>query len=141
MKDVKCLTVAGLVACGIVQSEIAMAQLEEVTVTARMRQETFLDAPVTIKAFTAPAIEAAGIETPHDFISLTPNMTSGQTQKPGNACRTRRGGSQARNSDMPVAVLVDGVLLSNPAQLNQQLFGSSAWHRERLLEQVLPEAG
>jgi iron complex outermembrane receptor protein len=103
-------------------TEPAQAQLEEVVVTARMRAEAFEDAPVSVKAFTAAEIEAAGIDTPHDFINLTPNMTIVQTQNPGNSFITIRGVSQARNSDMPVAVLVDGVLMSNPAQFNQQLF-------------------
>ena len=100
----------------------AQETLEEVIVTARMRAEAFEDAPVAIKAFTDTEIEEAGIETPHDFIGLTPNVTIVQTQNPGNSFVTIRGVSQARNSDMPVAVLIDGVLLSNPAQLNQQLF-------------------
>jgi iron complex outermembrane receptor protein len=96
--------------------------LEEIIVTARMRAESFQDAPVAIKAFTATEIEEAGIATPHDFIALTPNVTIVQTQNPGNSFITIRGVSQARNSDMPVAVLVDGVLMSNPAQLNQHLY-------------------
>jgi iron complex outermembrane recepter protein len=96
--------------------------LEEIIVTARMRSESSVDAPAQIKAFTAAEIEAAGIEKPHDFIALTPNMTIVQTQNPGNSFITIRGVSQARNSDMPVAVVVDGVLMTNPAQFNQQLF-------------------
>ncbi|HEY9182407.1 MAG TPA: TonB-dependent receptor, partial [Gammaproteobacteria bacterium] len=67
-------------------------------------------------------IESAGIEKPHDFIALTPSVTIVQTQNPGNSFITIRGVSQARNSDMPVAVVVDGVLMSNPAQFNQQLY-------------------
>jgi iron complex outermembrane recepter protein len=96
--------------------------LEEIIVTARMRAESSFDAPAQITAFTAAEIEAAGIEKPHDFIALTPNMTIVQTQNPGNSFITIRGVSQARNSDMPVAVVVDGVLMTNPAQFNQQLF-------------------
>jgi len=96
--------------------------LEEIIVTARMRSETAVDAPAQITAFTAAEIEAAGIEKPHDFIALTPNVTIVQTQNPGNSFITIRGISQARNSDMPVAVVVDGVLMTNPAQFNQQLF-------------------
>ena len=49
-------------------------------------------------------------------------MTVVQTQNPGNSFITIRGVSQARNSDMPVAVVVDGVLMTNPAQFNQELF-------------------
>ena len=101
---------------------VAQGVLEEVTVTARKRSESLLDIPVTMTAFTAEDIENAGIESVHDFIALTPNMTVVQTQNVGNTFITIRGVSQARNSDMPVAVLVDGVLLSNPAQFNQELF-------------------
>ena len=97
------------------------AVLEEVVVSARKRLETLEEAPVSVRAFTADEIESAGIETPADFIALTPNVTLVQTQNAGNAFINVRGVSQARNSEMSVAVLVDGVLMSNPAQFNQQL--------------------
>jgi iron complex outermembrane recepter protein len=101
---------------------LAQEQLEEIVVTARLRAENYTEAPAAIKAFTAAEIDSAGIETPHDYIRLTPNMTVVQTQNPGNSFITIRGVSQARNSDMPVAVVVDGVLMTNPAQFNQELF-------------------
>ena len=100
----------------------AQQALEEIVVTARMRSEAAQEAPAAIKAFTSLEIESAGINKPHDFIGLTPNVTIVQTQNPGNSFITIRGISQARNSDMPVAVVVDGVLMTNPAQFNQQLF-------------------
>ena len=53
----------------------ASAQLEEIVVTARLRAESYAEAPAAIKAFTAAEIDSAGIETPHDYIQLTPNMT------------------------------------------------------------------
>ncbi|MBT8447588.1 MAG: Plug domain-containing protein, partial [Gammaproteobacteria bacterium] len=98
------------------------AALEEVVVTARKRAESLEDSPVSVTAFTSDRIESAGIETPADFIGLTPNITLVQTQNAGNSFVNIRGVSQARNSELSVAVLVDGVLLSNPAQFNQQLF-------------------
>jgi outer membrane receptor protein involved in Fe transport len=49
--------------------------LEEITVTARKRTETLEESPVSVRAFTAAEIESAGIETPRDFINLTPNVT------------------------------------------------------------------
>jgi iron complex outermembrane receptor protein len=100
----------------------AQQPLEEIVVTARRRAETFEDVPVTISVFDAGTIEAAGIERPRDFIALTPNVTLTETQNQGNAFVTVRGISQARNSEPSVAVLVDGVLMSNPAQFNQELF-------------------
>ena len=100
---------------------LAQQELEEIVVTARLRSEAYATAPAAIKAFTAGEIQAAGIDRVHDFVQLTPNMTVVQTQNPGNTFITIRGISQARNSDMPVAVVVDGVLMTNPAEFNQEL--------------------
>jgi iron complex outermembrane receptor protein len=49
-------------------------------------------------------------------------MTLVETQNAGNAFVVIRGISQARNSEPSVAVLVDGVLETNPAEFNQELF-------------------
>ena len=101
---------------------VAQTVLEEVTVTARKRQESFQDVPVAVNAFSAQDIESAGIERPQDFIELTPNMTMVQTQNQGTSFITVRGISQARNSEPSVAVLIDGVLMANPSQFNQELY-------------------
>lgn len=122
------MKIARLLGTGVlalaVASPVVHAQgstLEEVVVTARKRAETLEESPVSVRAFTADEIEAAGIETPRDFINLTPNVTLVETQNAGNAFINVRGVSQARNSEMSVAVLVDGVLMPNPAQFTQQL--------------------
>jgi iron complex outermembrane recepter protein len=97
--------------------------LEEiVVVTARRRAESFQDVPVTITVFDEEDIRSAGIERPQDFVSLTPNVTLVETQNQGTSFITIRGISQARNSEPSVAVIVDGVLMSNPAQFTQELF-------------------
>jgi len=96
--------------------------IEEIVVTARKRDEALTDVPVSMTAFTSQDIVSAGIETPRDVISLTPNVTLVETQNAGNAFINVRGVSQARNSEMSVAVLVDGVLMPNPAQFTQQLY-------------------
>jgi iron complex outermembrane receptor protein len=97
-------------------------ELEEVMVTARRFSETFRDVPMTVNVFSASTIEAAGIDRPADFIARVPNMTLVETQNAGNAFVVIRGISQARNSEPSVAVLVDGVLETNPAEFNQELF-------------------
>jgi iron complex outermembrane recepter protein len=104
----------------------ATDQLEEVVVTARKRDEALLDVPVAINAFSEEDIESAGIVRPQDFIALTPNMTMVQTQNQGTSFITVRGISQARNSEPSVAVLIDGVLMANPSQFNQELFDISS---------------
>src|SRR5262245_47560266 len=96
--------------------------LEEIVVTARKRDEALLDVPVAVNAFSKKEIESAGILRPQDFIALTPNMQIVQTQNQGTSFIVVRGISQARNSEPSVAVLIDGVLMANPSQFNQELF-------------------
>jgi iron complex outermembrane receptor protein len=95
---------------------------EEIVVTARTRDESNQDVPISVDVFSEQAIESAGIKKPGDFISMVPNMTLVETQNAGNAFVVIRGISQARNSEPSVAVLVDGVLETNPAEFNQELF-------------------
>jgi iron complex outermembrane receptor protein len=96
--------------------------VEEVVISARKRDESFQNVPITVDVFTAQEIQSAGIETPRDFIALVPNMTLVETQNVGNSFVTIRGISQARNSEPSVAVLVDGVLETNPYEFTQELF-------------------
>jgi iron complex outermembrane recepter protein len=98
------------------------SELDEVVVTARKRSEALLDVPVAVSAYNAEEIQSAGILRPQDFIALTPNMTMVQTQNQGTSFIVVRGISQARNSEPSVAVLIDGVLMANPSQFNQELF-------------------
>lgn len=104
------------------QTSEQAAVIEEILVTARKRDEALQDIPASMTVFSASEIRSAGIETPHDFIALTPNVTLVQTQNAGNSFVNIRGVSQARNSEMSIAVLVDDVLMANPAQFNQELF-------------------
>jgi len=109
---------AGTQGAGAQSSE----QLQEIVVTARKRSEAVQNVPITEDVFTAQTIQAAGIQSPRDFIAMVPNMTLVETQNIGNSFITIRGISQARNSEPSVAVIVDGVLEQNPYQFNQDLF-------------------
>jgi iron complex outermembrane receptor protein len=114
-----------VVALAELVTDVALAQSDELTeivVTARKRTESYQDVPITVNVFTAQAIQSAGIESPRDFIAMVPNMTMVETQNVGNSFITVRGISQARNSEPSVAVLVDGVLETNPYQFNTELF-------------------
>jgi iron complex outermembrane recepter protein len=110
----------------VVVAEPVLAQsqpdLQEIVVTARKRSESTLDAPVSVDVFSQQTIEQAGIESPADFIALVPNMQLVQTQNAGTSFVVIRGISQARNSEPSVAVLVDGVLETNPTEFNQELY-------------------
>ena len=96
--------------------------IEEVVVTARQRTEQLRDVPAAVTAFTSAAIEAKGIDHPRDFIQSVPNVTMIETQNVGTSFVVIRGISQARNSEPSVAVVVDGVTMTDPTAFNQQLF-------------------
>jgi len=100
----------------------ANSDISEIIVTARKRDESTQNVPITIDVFTMQEIQSAGIESPRDFIARVPNMTLIETQNVGNSFVTIRGISQARNSEPSVAVLVDGVLETNPYEFTQELY-------------------
>jgi len=121
-KRIAILFLAAVGIAGALPVHSQTAGLEEVVVTARKRDESLKDIPVTVDVFSQATIESAGIQKPQDFISMVPNVTLVETQNAGNAFVVVRGVSQARNSEPSVAVLVDGVLETNPAEFNQELF-------------------
>jgi iron complex outermembrane receptor protein len=107
------------------QSGAQEAQLEEIVVTARQRAERIEDVPVTITAFTQTEIKNAGIERPQDFIALTAGVSQVQTAEAGDLQVNIRGINTARDAETNFALVIDGVLQTNPNALNQELSGVS----------------
>ncbi len=97
--------------------------LPEVVVTARQRAEKIEDVPVTIQAFTAAEIKSAGIERPADFIAMTPGVAAVQAAEAGDLQVVIRGINTGRDAETNFALVVDGVLQTNPNALNQDLNG------------------
>ena len=79
--------------------------------------------PVTITAFTQTDIRSAGIERPQDFIALTPGVSQVQTAEVGDMQVNIRGINTGRDAETNFALVVDGVLQTNPNALNQELSG------------------
>ena len=109
----------------LVVPQVLQAQeaLEEIIVTARQREEKIEDVPVSITAFTAADIKSAGIERPQDFIALTPGVAQVQTAEAGDMQVNIRGINTGRDAETNFALVVDGVLQTNPNALNQELSG------------------
>ena len=112
--------IAGVLAASNAGAQSA-SQLPEVVVTARQRAEKIEDVPATVQAFTAVEIESAGIERPEDFIALTPNVAQVQTAEAGDMQVVIRGINTGRDAETNFALVVDGVLQTNPNALNQEL--------------------
>jgi iron complex outermembrane receptor protein len=120
-------TVLGLAITAVLAASEAPAQattpgeLPEVVVTARQREERIQDVPATVQAFTSVDIQSAGIQRPADFIALTPNVSQVQTAEAGDMQVAIRGINTGRDAETNFALVVDGVLQTNPNALNQEL--------------------
>jgi iron complex outermembrane receptor protein len=96
--------------------------LEEIVVTSRKREERLQDVPAAITAFSGVGIEDAGIESIDDVTLLVPNLSIANTQNMGTAFINIRGVGQYRNSEPPIAMVIDGVQVTSPNQITQELF-------------------
>jgi iron complex outermembrane receptor protein len=66
-----CLSTAvtGILAAAVAMPAMAQStEMEEIIVTARKRDESFQDVPVTVNVFTETLVKDAGIYRPADFI-------------------------------------------------------------------------
>lgn len=99
----------------------ASVTITEVLVTARKRQENLQDVPDAVTVLSSETIENARLTSPSDLSVLVPNFNFSPTFSPNRTLITMRGISQAEAAEAPVAVVVDGVQLSHPAFLNQEL--------------------
>jgi len=92
----------------------------EIVVTARRQNELLSQVPASVTVLTADTIAKTGIETADDFIQLTPGVTivTG-TAEAGDTQINIRGINGARDAESSVALVVDGILKTNTAQLNQ----------------------
>lgn len=103
-------------------SESAAAEENEsaIIVTARRQNERLQDVPASVSVLTADALQKTGAENAEDFAQLTPGVTivTG-TAEAGDTQINIRGINGARDAESSVALVVDGILKTNTAQLNQ----------------------
>lgn len=114
-------TAAGLAAPSAVAEE-ADGLVDEIVVTARKREEKLQDVPAAITAFSARAIGDAGVANVSDVTLLVPNLSIANTQNMGTVFINIRGVGQYRNSEPPVAMVIDGVQITSPNQITQDLY-------------------
>jgi iron complex outermembrane receptor protein len=97
------------------------APIEEVVVTtARYRAEELQDVPATISALTADVLESAAVDRAGDFVRLTPGVSLVQAAEVADAQVNIRGINGARDAENSFALLIDGILMTNPAAFNRE---------------------
>ncbi len=101
--------------CGTAQAQeqttSASGGLEEITVTARKREENLQQVPDTITAFSSRVIEERRLERINDFLAITPNVHITNDQDTATNNISIRGLGSNRNQAAAVAFSVDGVIL------------------------------
>ena len=92
----------------------------EIIVTARRQSERLQDVPASVAVLTSTALARTGATKADDFTKLTPGVTivTG-TAEAGDTQINIRGMNGARDAESSVALVVDGILKTNTAQLNQ----------------------
>jgi iron complex outermembrane receptor protein len=97
--------------------EQEQAQVEEVIVSARKRDESVQDTPVSVTAFTATELSMRGAFNATDLFRSVPNVTA------GNDLQIRGIGYSTRNIGIEggATIYVDGVYTGRPFTFNQSL--------------------
>jgi len=106
------------------------AQIEEIVVTSRKKEENLQDIPLAVAAFDAAAIEKLGISTTSDVIKLIPGVQFDQAFSSADTRISIRGINNTRGRTS-VAILVDGVDVSGE---NVTAGGGSSLLNSRLLD-------
>jgi len=89
----------------------AIAQIEEIVVTAQKRPENIQNVPISISAFSGGFMESSGIDTLQDLGAYVPNLSLSKSSQTANQRIIIRGvGSVGDSAIEPsVAVFIDGV--------------------------------
>jgi iron complex outermembrane receptor protein len=96
------------------------AEGEEIIVTARRQNERLVDVPASVSVLDADSLAKTGADNAQGFAQLTPGVTIvTDTAEAGDTQINIRGINGARDAESSVALVVDGILKTNTAQLNQ----------------------
>jgi len=112
--------------------QYAAAQLEEIVVTTRKKQEYLQDLPIAVDAITAEQIDRQGITGIGDVARLNPSIQFFTGFGPQDTRITMRGLSNTRGRSN-VAILVDGVDVTTENFLSP---GSGLLANQRLLNDI-----
>lgn len=101
-------------------AESAAENSDTIIVTARRQSERLQDVPASVSVLTADTLQKTGVDNAEGFAQLTPGVTivTG-TAEAGDTQINIRGINGARDAESSVALVVDGILKTNTAQLNQ----------------------
>jgi iron complex outermembrane receptor protein len=118
----KYLKSTGLVCAGLLAlsaTTTAVAQIEEIVVTATKRAESVQDVPISVSAYSGDFLEKSDIRTIQDLSLYAPNFTMAYSSQATNARIVVRGIGSVGNSaiETSVGVFIDGVYYPRPGSV------------------------
>lgn len=107
----------------LLTGQVAIAapdSLTEIIVTVRQRAESIQDVPGSVAAFSSAQIESLGIHRAEDFIGQTPGVSIVNAAEVADTQVNIRGINGTRDAETNYVLIIDGVLMTNPAALNRE---------------------
>ena len=108
------------------------AQMDEIIVSTRRREESLQDVPIAVTAIGAEAIERQNINRLEDIVNLAPSVQFDNGFGPADTRITIRGLSNSRGRSN-VAFLIDGIDVTTETLISA---GSGLLANRRLLDDV-----
>ena len=91
-------------------SEPAAGALAEIVVTARKREESLQETPISVTAFTAEGLAQRGIESTKDLGNFTPNLVAnnGSAVSGNNSAGSTSSAASARSTSRSTRIQASG---------------------------------
>ena len=115
---------AAIAALSLIPVSAGAQQLEEIIVTAQLREQNIQDVPLAVTAISAQQLEAAGIFDATTIALNVPGMAYAEFS-PGQALISIRGITSADDGaglDNSVALFLDGIYIGRQAGINFDMF-------------------
>jgi outer membrane receptor protein involved in Fe transport len=100
----------------------ALAQLEEVVVTATKRAESVMDIPMSVQAVSGERLEAMAISELGDLATTIPNFSIGDGVTTNLITMRGMGSGEDRSFEQSVSMFVDGIYMPRSRQTRTPFF-------------------
>lgn len=113
-------TVVILAAALPARAQQAEEPVQDVVVTSTRQNATQTQTPASVTVLDQTTLEQAGVHRVEDFVALTPGVSVvNATAEAGDSQVNIRGVNGARDAENSFALVVDGIVLPNPAAFNR----------------------
>ena len=118
------ITLAALISASLFGAPAYSQGIEEIVVTAQLREENIQDVPVAVSAISGATLEDNSIKDVQELMWSVPSLVVGTNQSSGTGNFTIRGvgtGSQNFGLESSVGLYIDGVYRARQASMFNQL--------------------